>query len=356
MIRKEAWKVRNGNDEDMEAILSLRRLVFGEGEKERLHPKFWEWEFLEGAEGKALINLVENGGRLIGHFADLPRRFSLHSRLVKATLSLDLMVHPDFRRRGIFEAMGRYALERVKEAQGLFLTAFPIRKETIGGLLKMGWKRVVSLPVLVYPNNFTAIVDHFLRRRPLSSLVGDFARYFHLWLYSRGVQGAGMEGTRIEEVDRLDVEFDRFWDKASLLFPKLGVRDRPFLNWRYRQHPFWTYTIYRAMRQREMTGYVILRKVNLLRLNTAVMVDLMALERETLRALVLRAMDYSVRKGAWLLGFMVPRTHPYYRMLRGWGFLPSLKQFWFMIYSHLEEAELFEPQGWYVNWGDTDVI
>ena len=53
---------------------------------------------------------------------------------------------------------------------------------------------------------------------------------------------------------------------------------------------------------------------------------------------------------------MVPKFHPYYELLRRCGFLPSFKEFLFMIYSHEEGRGLFDPKAWYVNWGDTDVI
>jgi GNAT superfamily N-acetyltransferase len=121
-----------------------------EGEGDKLEERFWKWEFLGVPDGKALIYIVEERGSVVGHFADIPRRFSVNGRVVLGTLSLDLMVHPDFWRKGIFEEMGRYAVRRVKAARGLFLTAYPIRKETIRGLTKIGWKSS-ELPVLAYP-------------------------------------------------------------------------------------------------------------------------------------------------------------------------------------------------------------
>ena len=49
-----SWKVRNGNEMDMEGILSLRGVVFGEEEKDKLDPEFWWWKFMEGPGGKGL--------------------------------------------------------------------------------------------------------------------------------------------------------------------------------------------------------------------------------------------------------------------------------------------------------------
>jgi hypothetical protein len=105
-----------------------------------------------------------------------------------------------------------------------------------------------------------------------------------------------------------------------------------------------------------MRGYIVLRKVDLLKFNSAVIVDLLALDEETLAALVEKGIQHSQQERADLLGFMVPQDHRYYKLLRKQGFLPSLKTFLFMIYSHADEGFFLSPGKWYVTWGDTDVI
>lgn len=356
MEKNKNWIIRDGNERDLRDILSLRETVFGGLEKDKLNPEFWRWEFMGGPDGKAFIYIVEEGGRVIGHFADIPRRFSVNGKVVLGTLSLDLMVHPDFWRRGIFEEMGRYAVQRVKAAEGLFLTAYPIRKETIHGLTKIGWKGIVELPVLVYPLRFWGIVDRCFHFRPLSLLLGGGAGFFHFLFFRGRARTERMDRIDIDRVDQLDDAFDPFWQQASSLSPIVGVRDRLFLNWRYLQHPTRNYAIYRARKSGEMTGYIVLRKVDLLEFNSAVIVDLLALDKETLKALVAKGIEHSYKEGAVLLGFMVPKAHPYHRDLRRWGFLPSMKTFQFMIYDQGSLAALHDPKGWYVNWGDTDVI
>lgn len=69
------WKVRDGNKMDMEGILSLRGVVFREEEKDKLDPRFWGWEFLEGPDGQGWIYIVEGGSKIVGHFADILGRF-----------------------------------------------------------------------------------------------------------------------------------------------------------------------------------------------------------------------------------------------------------------------------------------
>lgn len=355
MEKRSVWQVRDGNKKDLKGILSLRKIVFGEMEQDKLDERFWRWEFEEGPEGKAFIYIVEDENRVIGHFADVPRRFSFQGEAVLGTLSLDLMVHPDYWRRGIFTAMGRYGAQRVKQADGLFMTAFPIRQETILGFKKIGWKEVVKLPVLVYPIRFSGIVNRYLHFLPLSVFIGGVARFFYTFLFKARRRNESKQ-IEIEEIVQLDDQFESFWRQALSLRLIMGIRDRNYLTWRYFQHPTRNYTIYRAKKSGEMMGYIVLRKVELLNFNSAVIVDLLALDEVTLTALVEKGIHHSRQEGADLLGFMVPKVHLYYKILRGMGFLPSPKTFLFMIYP-LSGREIFlSPEKWYVNWGDSDVI
>jgi hypothetical protein len=105
-----------------------------------------------------------------------------------------------------------------------------------------------------------------------------------------------------------------------------------------------------------MVGYLIVRKVDLLNFNSAVIVDLLALNEKSLISLVEKGIDHSRKWGVDLLGCMIPEKHPYYRQLRALGFLASPKRFLFMVYRLARGKVPLAPEAWYVNWGDTDVI
>jgi GNAT superfamily N-acetyltransferase len=355
MERSQHWVVREGSEKDLQGILSLREIVFGEIEKDKLDPEFWKWEFMEGPDGTGRIYLVKEGEAIVGHLADLPKRFSVEGKTVLGSLTLDMMVHPDYRRRGISTATARYGIQSFEKSKSLFMTAYSVRRASIDSLLKTGWKGVTTLPVLVYPLRFRGIANRYLRLPPLSLLMGGMIKLFYLLLFGRNRMEKGT-GVEVEEIRKLDEPFDSFWQEALSLFPIMGVRDHAFMNWRYLQHPTRNYTIYRAMKAGEMRGYIVLRKVELLNFNSAVIVDLLALDEAALSALVGTGIRYSREEGADLLGFMVPKGHLYHKVLRGMGFLPSLKAFLFMIYTHSNREIFFSPEKWYVNWGDTDVI
>jgi len=86
------------------------------------------------------------------------------------------------------------------------------------------------------------------------------------------------------------------------------------------------------------------------------LVDLLVLGKETLNALVAKGIEHSYKEGTALLGCMLPKTHPCYRDLGRYGFLPSMKTFLLMVYPHVEEKGLLGPEAWYVKWGDRDAI
>jgi hypothetical protein len=355
MKKGHRWIVRDGDEKDFRRILSLRKIVFGEMEKDKLDEKFWKWEFEEGPDGRAFTYVVEDGGKVIGHLADLPKQFSLNGEVVSGTFHLELMVHPDYWRRGVFYEMEQYSHQQVKKRNRLLMTACVIRKETIEGLKKVGWKTVSKLPVLVYPIRFRGIVKRYIPFQPLSLLFGGAARVFYLLLFGLKKKKE-TEEVEIERVVELDDPFDRFWQKANSLSPVMGVRDRSFLKWRYFQHPTWNYTVYRGRKNGETTGYIVLRKVDLLSFNSSAIVDLLALDEVTLKLLVEKGIEHSLREGADLLGFMLPQGHLYYKIMRDMGFLPSPKAFQFLVYPHSDTEIFLSPEKWYINWGDTDLV
>ncbi len=355
MDKVSRWKVRDGNEKDMEKILSLRNLVFGEVERDKLDPTFWNWQMNENPDGKAWIYIAEDGNQIIGHLADLPKRFVAGGKLVLGSLTHDMMVHPQYRRKGISSATAEYGIHRVEREKGMFMTAYSIRVESLNSLLKVGWKEVMTLPVLVLPIRFSGIVNRYLPSKALSLLIGGVMRLCYFLLFSLRKKGK-REGRWVERVYQWDELFDLFWERAKSVNPIMGNRDRNFLTWRFLRHPTRHYVIYRALHGGEMKGYIVLRKVELLKLNSSVIVDLLALDDQTLSELLEKGIEHSRQEGADLLGFMVPKPHVYHRTLRKRGFLPSLKAFHFLVYSRGKERFFFDPEEWYVTWGDTDVI
>ena len=63
-----------------------------------------------------------------------------HQRL--GSIVVDVMSHPDYRKQGMFTALGRAGLADAGQAGIDFSFGFPIRKEVMPGHLKVGWRHL----------------------------------------------------------------------------------------------------------------------------------------------------------------------------------------------------------------------
>ena len=152
----------------------------------------------------------------------------------------DAMVHPEYRRQGIFSSLVERTIERYEsETNGVFFS-FP-NAASWGAYQKLGWKRVGP------------IQEGFNLRRPGS--IGAFHGHiptklaYSVDLLGRSVQAVAGLGypapNGIETTINTDVPADRIASLAARSRP-LTIhtdRTREYIRWRF-QNPDWDYTAY----------------------------------------------------------------------------------------------------------------
>src|SRR5207247_2794774 len=98
------------------------------------------------------------GGRVVGVSAFMRWRFLAGDRVVTAVRAVDTATHPEYQGRGIFRKLTLEALDRLRgDVDLVFNTP---NEKSLPGYLKMGWRTVGRLPVLVAPRH----PIHVLRR------------------------------------------------------------------------------------------------------------------------------------------------------------------------------------------------
>jgi hypothetical protein len=120
---------REATAADRDRILALRARCFGDVDREKLDPRFWEWEF-----ANARIFVGEENGEIVTHLA------------IVHGLAVDAMTSPDARGKGAFTGVARYAAEHGNPA-----TAYQIRGAVLGSMLRSGWTIADRVPVLLRP-------------------------------------------------------------------------------------------------------------------------------------------------------------------------------------------------------------
>jgi GNAT superfamily N-acetyltransferase len=362
------WKLRPYRPGDETSILDLCRRVFSEQSADRFSVDYWKWEFVDNSSGPARVLLADDGGKVVGHYAVVPRNWHISGLPHLGSIVVDVMTHPDYRMQGMFAKLGLQALAEAGEVGIEFSYGFPIRKEVMPGHLKIGWKHLFDIPIFAYPLKFKTVVQTYIKIPVISSLLagGAYAAYtvgVRPWLSITHRRPASVDEVTIRELTTFDIRFDGLWQRAKCQFPVMGVRDQKYLNWRYPQsHPYYTYRVLAAECGDNLLGYVILRTSELLGLKCGIVVDLLVdpdhlgvVDHLLNRALA----DFRADKNLDLVAAMMSRDGPYVTALQRHGFMVTPKVFWFILHSNIPQRlpqELLVPSNWYLTWGDTDVI
>jgi GNAT superfamily N-acetyltransferase len=263
--------MREATAADRDAILALRRRAFADVDREKQEPAFWEWEF---AEGRMFI--AEEDRRVVGHFGFVPRRFYVVERNVRALLGVDAMVDPHFRRHGIFTRLATFAAEGVRNDVPL-LIAWQIRPAVLEGMLRAGWKSILSAPVLLRPT-LASIPLPAVRSSPTAQEIVDRGRF-----------------------------------DAS---------------------PIWRYT-----RRANDAAHLVSRDSVLKGINTHCLIDF-AGDPRALRPLIREAIADARSRGVHLAAALVSRDHPHYATLLRCGFIPGPHRFRFLAQSFDPKLDL----------------
>lgn len=285
---------REATSTDRERILALRARCFGDVDREKSDPRFWDWEFARAHM------FVDEEVRTHIALLDLPHM--LDGRLVRGAMAVDAMTAPDARGKGAFTAVVRHG---INETPHDVATAYQIRDAVLGAMLRAGWSIAERVPVLLRPA-FT------LRR---ANEVPTLTRDDVAWMSNCG------------ETDRCI------------------ARTPEFLTWRYFDNPHWRY---RVTGLRDL-AYLVTRRTTLKGFDTLAIVDLAFRDRAAARSLLRAAIAFARSEGCALVASLVSRAHPAFTLLLRTGFLPG--PHWFRLLVHPPEHA---RRGWRVMWGDTD--
>jgi predicted N-acetyltransferase YhbS len=356
------WVMRPYQDGDEAAISELYQLVFGE----ELDIPRWKWRYKENPVGLITIVLAEDKSGLVGQYALHPIRMKIGNSTRIAALSLDTMVHPDYRGQGMFIKLARHLYESVVRQGIPLIYGFPNEASHRGFVARLGWVDLCKrVPLFVKPLNMKRILGTKVDNKLFLIVGGRFGQAGLSLLYPT-IRSELPDGCTIQQVRSFDERVDRLWEEASSGLNIILVRDRRYLNWRYVEKPRDSYTIFIAERAEGIVGYIVLKSAAKFGLQIGFVVDLLAVpERPDIsRCLVSKAVKYFKEVRMDIVSCLMLKHGPYIRALKANGFLSMPTRFYpqemyLGAHSNTEEypAEFItDPNYWYITWGDHDDI
>ena len=247
-------------DDEKQAILELTRKIFGDSEISL--PSFFDWQYLGNPEGEAIIIIARdenNHNKVIGIESILPINVVINQKIIKASLSCNSYVDPDYRNKGIFSKLISFMIEESKK-KNILCTYGVANDNSFNSFLKKGAHEISDLPILFRPLRFSKYFNF-----PLNKILKPFD---NIWKVKNNTN------PNVTQFDNnFDDSFETLVKKVSQRIPIIKQRTKEFLNWRYRNHPTRDYKIFVLKENSQLVGYIVTRQIDINGKSIGVIVD-----------------------------------------------------------------------------------
>jgi GNAT superfamily N-acetyltransferase len=221
--------------EDRLPLIELKEAAFGTP----IDRNRWEWQYMNSPFSTDIrVFVAECGNELAGSTTRLPFDIRRRGETVRAYFSVDSMVHPRYRRRGIMKSLYRHTAD-----------AMPLlySKGTNPGmyelLMDFGYR-------VVFPNTY--LVNYLSRWKIAFSRYNLFTPksvFPDLWAMKVG----------FEPIRNFGREFDDFWEGVADAYPGIVVKNSAYMNWRYVDIPHKKYHLYYKLKEGRIVCALVLR-------------------------------------------------------------------------------------------------
>ena len=194
---------------------------------------YFQWKYANNPAGKVEAFEAIDGDKSIGFFGVIPEHYLVNGKKVTVYQSMDLMTHPDHRRRGLFVTLAKMTQESLIERFGeAFIIGISGMNAFSGYINKLDWQN---------PHNFDYIFNHKLK--------------FKLQFFTKKNQPV-----TLEPITQFEDDFDVFFqEKYQSPKPIIKFLSKEVLNWKIINHPFHTFFPFKIKKQNQTVGFIIYR-------------------------------------------------------------------------------------------------
>lgn len=307
------------------------------------------WKFARSLDdGLCLVGF--DGDRPVSFYGVVPEIYVIDGHERRIGLVVDVMSHPEVRRRGLFEATGRAAMTMLADTSIEAVEGYPIRDDVMPGHIKVGWEVGFGLPVHVLATGW----------RGGGGAAPSWLPWLSVGAHAYRLASSVLRRERGAVVRRLDVD-DFLADSASarLRAVPAGVsqidRSDEFLRWRLAR-PGAEYTCH-VVEAGSERGYAITRSLPLRGVPTVAVLDVAVDGRRAARAITAALVDEARRGGLWAIAICANPSFAKSLGLGRLGFVRTPMKFTLIHRSTSVPAasEWFRTErSWRMSWIDSD--
>lgn len=209
----------------------------------------WRYEQNPYSGGKLFIYIALNDEQVVGFRAFVIQHWILRETLYKVFNPADAIVHPDFRRMGIFSKLNKVFLADLQHEMSTVILNTSSNNLSTPGYLKQGWQSIN------YCNRYGFKINLL---SPLKKLFGiSWKHNKQLTKFTRKHKNYNLIFTTQLRIDDI-VTLNRQSRNINLI---THLRDKPFYDWRYTYHSRSNYFAY-YYEGEKLIGYIVFNKIS----------------------------------------------------------------------------------------------
>ncbi|MBN1356048.1 GNAT family N-acetyltransferase [bacterium] len=347
---KDELAIRTFEPQDRAGIDKLFKLTFGWTRPESL----WKWKFMENPHGQPIIIVAVDRGEIVGHYGLLPRRIRCFDTAYTALQEVDLMVHPDHKKGGLFKKLGETAYGYATRDDPSFTFGFPNQVSLPLGSRILKWRAIGKIPMYsIFLDPCTSMIKKYPRLKTVRMPAGT-VRFCMKKIM--GTKYASEIPCRI--TDTIPSGIAGLFAATSRIREFAFERDGDYLKWRYESRPEGRYRFLTAGTESKPQGFA----VHVIKGNDAFFTEFIldpSDNVEAARSLIGAGIRLGLENGVSAQRIWLLENDLQSRLISRMGFMRRESKIYHVIRSFLSpehNRRLWDPCRWQVTMGDSDCI
>jgi hypothetical protein len=282
------------------------------------------------------------------------------------SLSLDTMIHPQYRNKGLFTLLAKNLYMSLPSQQIGLTFGFPNKNSYRGFIEKLSWDDM-SKDILIFARLLTidSILSKIIKNFPMRAILSPLLSLL-LKIYNKLFDHTYHKDIVCKTVNDFDESINSLWEKASQNIKTGVVRNMSYLRWRYIKNPKNHYKIYSAYKNNKLKGCIVLGCGEKSGLKIGFIAELITDPQctEVASVLLKKANRYYKSINVDIVSIISLRSNPLLNNIKKSGFIKVPKilysdDFHYCFIRHTIDSEndiVSNPTKWYISWGDHDVV
>jgi GNAT superfamily N-acetyltransferase len=365
---KRNWRPVLYTEADADELVALCQAQ--PGKAAAVTPEYVRWQHSANPAGLAQVGLAKENGsdRIVGVLWLMPLRIQVGKEVMLGSQSMYALVHPDYRRQGIFGTLVGFCDDKGQQMGYRFSYGFPNPNSYPGFVGRLGWTELGEARLFLRPLNASRLVTRRLGTGLVQGALAAAAGGSERFLFRPRPLPPDAAKIAVEDADTTDPALDDFWERVRAKYPVMVVRDTRFLDWRYRQVPARHYRVWAAWQDGQITAIIALRSTSIEEIACGMVVDFLVEPSERGRlggeVLLHRAAVHFQQRDLDLAGcLMLPHAEETGLLRRqGYAACPRALQpqpfpVVVLVHDGVPHSErLLDLRRWFLTMGDFDAV